>query len=571
MVNIAGNILPPSLARQVTALQSTARTLDNVQLQLATGLRINSALDDPQNFFASFSLKNRAADLTRLLDGIGQNIRTVELATEGLRASERIIDQAEAFVSDIREDFEAGNPPAVINDASTMLTTQIDDILAADPTAIHLGGGVIVQQFTTVGTTSFTVADGVTDLDYLIVGGGGGGGSSTSFSTAGSGGGGAGGVLSGTMNVTAGQSLDVVVGGGGAAGATGNNSGSNGGNSSLGLNIGTNLTALGGGAGIGGNGNGSNGGSGGGGRGGSGGTGLQPGTAQGGLGNSGGAGPSPGGHGGGGGGGAGSAGGANSAVSGGAGGNGFESFITGSSMFVGGGGGGGGANADAFGIGGSGGGGNGANDGSAATAGVDGTGGGGGGGNNNRLGAVGGSGIVVLSYQLNPMNANTTAEAQEYSKILEQLDQIAIDANYRGINLLGDEDLTTFFNEDRSNFLVTEGLDATRLGLGIREVDFLSFEEVDQALEDLREARRVVRTYGSTLAGDLNIITTREAFTEETINTLKAGSDDLVVADQNEVGANMLALQTRRLIQVNTLSLASENNSAIIDLVRQDN
>ncbi|MBL4804835.1 MAG: flagellin, partial [Alphaproteobacteria bacterium] len=230
-----------------------------------------------------------------------------------------------------------------------------------------------------------------------------------------------------------------------------------------------------------------------------------------------------------------------------------------------------GANADAFGIGGSGGGGNGANDGSAATAGVDGTGGGGGGGNNNRLGAVGGSGIVVLSYQLNPMNANTTAEAQEYSKILEQLDQIAIDANYRGINLLGDEDLTTFFNEDRSNFLVTEGLDATRLGLGIREVDFLSFEEVDQALEDLREARRVVRTYGSTLAGDLNIITTREAFTEETINTLKAGSDDLVVADQNEVGANMLALQTRRLIQVNTLSLASENNSAIIDLVRQDN
>lgn len=568
MVENMGSILTPSLSRQVTALQSTARTLDNVQLQLASGLRVNSALDDPQNFFTSLSLNNRASDLARLLDGIGQSIRTVQLATEGLRATERIIDQAEAFVSDIREDFASGNPPAIINDASTLLTTQIDDILAADPTAIHLGGGLIVQQFNTVGTTTFTAAEGVTDVEYLIVGGGGGGGSSTSFSTAGSGGGGAGGVLSGTLNVTAGQSLDVVVGAGGNTGAPGNNSGTNGGNSSFANNVGSGLIALGGGAGIGGNGNGSAGGSGGGGRGGGPGAGLQPGTAQGGLGNAGGSGPSPGGHGGGGGGGATSAGGGNSAVSGGNGGAGFESFITGASFFVGGGGGGGGANADAIGVGGVGGGGSGANDGTVATAGVDGTGGGGGGGNNNRLGAVGGSGTVILRYQLNPLNQNTTAEAAEYAGILEQLNQIAEDANYRGINLLGREDLVTYFNEDRSNFLVTEGIDASREGLALDEVKFLSLAEVDQALAELREARRRAREFGSTLAVDLNIITTRETFTESTVNTLKAGGDDLVVADQNKIGADFLALQTRQQLQFSVLALTTQNNSAIIDLVR---
>lgn len=568
MAGITANILTQSLSRQVTALQSTARTLDNIQLQLASGFRVNSAIDDPQNFFASFSLNNRAADLTRLLDGIGQNIRTIQLANEGLEGSARIIDQAEAYVTTIRERFQAGNPPEIINEQQTTLNQQINTILTADPTAVDLGGGLIVQTFNTVGTTTFTALEGVTDVEYLIVGGGGGGGSSTTFSTAGSGGGGAGGVITGTLNVTAGQSLDVVVGAGGTAGPAGNNSGTNGGNSSFAANAGSGLVALGGGAGIGGNGNGSAGGSGGGGRGGGPGAGLQPGTPQGGLGNAGGSGPSPGGHGGGGGGGATSAGGGNSAVSGGSGGNGFDSMITGASFLVGGGGGGGGANNDAFGVGGSGGGGNGANDSNAATAGVDGTGGGGGGGNNNRLGANGGSGTVILRYQLNPGGRNTTAEAEEYARILEQLNQIAEDANYRGINLLGSEDLRTDFNEDRSNFLITEGIDATRDGLGLALADFLSLGEVENTLAELREARRLVREFGSTLTGDLNIITTRETFTRETINTLENGADDLVVADQNKIGADFLALQTRQQLQFSVLALSTRNDSAVIDLVR---
>ena len=563
MTSFVGNMLPPSISRQVSAIQSTARTLDRVQLQLANGTRVNSALDDPDNFFTSNALRNRASDLSRLLDGIGQSIRTVELASSGVESAIDILDLAESYASDLRDRFLAGTiePVDLASISSTLLTAQINDVLAARPNAISLGGGLIAETFNTVGTVTFTPPTDVTDVQYLIVGGGGGGGTSTSFSTAGSGGGGAGGVLTGSLSVS-GADLDVTVGAGGAPGGGGNNSGFNGGDSSFADNIGSGLVAFGGGGGIGGNGNGNSGGSGGGGRGGSGGISIQIISPQGGLGNSGGSGPSPGGFTGGGGGGATSAGGGNSETTGGSGGDGFESFITGSSVFVGGGGGGGGANADAVGVGGLGGGGSGANDGTAATAGTANTGGGGGGGNNNRLGAVGGSGTVVLSYQLAPLGDEGTGRGQEYAAILDQLDNLVIDANYRGINLLDGEDLTTFFNENLSSKLVTEGIDAGSLGLGLQRSQFLNLAQTEIVLDEIAAAREVLREYGSTLAVDLNIISTRETFTRATINALQSGGDDLTLLDQNEAGASFLALQTRQQIQFSTLSFASQANNA---------
>ena len=62
--------LAPALRNNLLSLQNTQRLIDDTQLRLATGLRVNSALDNPQNFFTSQSLNNRASDLTRLLDGI---------------------------------------------------------------------------------------------------------------------------------------------------------------------------------------------------------------------------------------------------------------------------------------------------------------------------------------------------------------------------------------------------------------------------------------------------------------------------------------------------------------------
>ena len=262
---------------------------------------------------------------------------------------------------------------------------------------ITIVGDDYIHTFGSEGAGTFEVIDGKTlEVDVLVVGGGGGGGSSTEFSTAGAGGGGAGGlVYEEGMQITG--SLDLVVGSPGAAAGSGNTPGSNGGNSQFGP-----LIALGGGGGSGGNMQGLPGGSGGGSRGNpNGGPGHQPGSTSGGFGNAGGGWPSAGGDGAGGGGGAGEA--APSAppqirTVGGPGGAGRAYDIRGTLTHYAGGGGGGGSTTSAFGPGGQGGGGNGGNNGSAPTAGAPNTGGGGGGGNNNRVGANGGSGIIIVRY-----------------------------------------------------------------------------------------------------------------------------------------------------------------------------
>ena len=92
----------------------------------------------------------------------------------------------------------------------------------------------------------------------------------------------------------------------------------------------------------------------------------------------------------------------------------------------------------------------------------------------------------------------------------------------------------------------------------------INIGRVDLFLGDLREALEGVRRYGGSLASDLNIIQTRETFVRRTINTLESGADDLVVADQNRLGANMLALQTRQVLQSTALSLAADTSRSVL-------
>ncbi len=144
---------------------------------------------------------------------------------------------------------------------------------------------------------------------------------------------------------------------------------------------------------------------------------------------------------------------------------------------------------------------------------------------------------------------------QEYQTILNQIDALAKDAHYRGTNLLENETLTTFFNETRTSFLKSEGMDATSKGLGLSERNFQTLERLDSSIEQVADAKKVLRDYGRTLSNDLAVISTRESFTQNSINTLKSGGTDLTIADQNEKGAELLALQTRQQIQFNILSL----------------
>jgi flagellin len=170
------------------------------------------------------------------------------------------------------------------------------------------------------------------------------------------------------------------------------------------------------------------------------------------------------------------------------------------------------------------------------------------------------------SFRLVGSSANLAQYTTDFNKLRSQIDGIVEDANYRGVNLLGGDNLTTFFNEDRSNSLVTTGADLTVDGLGIAEADFIDAASIEQSINEVRNALEAVRNFGSSIANDLSIIQTRQDFTEQTINTLKAGAGDLTDADLNEEGANLLALQTAQQLGVTSLSLASQSQQSVLRL-----
>jgi flagellin len=155
---------------------------------------------------------------------------------------------------------------------------------------------------------------------------------------------------------------------------------------------------------------------------------------------------------------------------------------------------------------------------------------------------------------------------KDYNKVRSQIDSIVKDANYRGVNLLEGDKLTTYFNEDRSSTLTTEGVDFTALGLGISEANFGDNASIQLSIDAVRKALESVRAFGSSIANDLSIMQARQTFTTETINTLKAGAADLVNADLNEEGANLLALQTAQQLGVTSLSLASQSQQSVLRL-----
>ncbi len=154
----------------------------------------------------------------------------------------------------------------------------------------------------------------------------------------------------------------------------------------------------------------------------------------------------------------------------------------------------------------------------------------------------------------------------DFNTVLQQIDGLVADAGYRGTNLLNGDDLLTVFNEDRSNTLTTKGKTFTVAGLGIDGAAFLSSSSVEAALTQTRTALNSVRDFGSSIANDLAIIQNREDFTKTLITTLQEGSDKLTVADQNEEGANLLALQTRQQLGVTSLSLASQSQQSVLRL-----
>ncbi len=170
------------------------------------------------------------------------------------------------------------------------------------------------------------------------------------------------------------------------------------------------------------------------------------------------------------------------------------------------------------------------------------------------------------SFQL-PKDAKTWDEANnvnQYNLILSQYDNLINDGWYKGINLLKNQDLKVVFNEGRTSDLDIKGVNATSGGLGLSKVT--ADTELADTLDEIDSAINQLRQFASEFGNYYQIVTTRENFTNALINVLTEGADALTLADMNQESANMLALQTRQQLAVNSLSLASQASQSVLKL-----
>ena len=166
-------------------------------------------------------------------------------------------------------------------------------------------------------------------------------------------------------------------------------------------------------------------------------------------------------------------------------------------------------------------------------------------------------------------NATRVESVERFNGILDQIDQLAKDSGYKGVNLLGgvDQSLTVIFNEDRSSSLTIQGVDASSNGLNIaRATNWGPNANIDASITQVEDAINELRNMASEFGNNYSVVQTREDFTDNLINVLEEGSDKLVLADMNEESANMLALQTRQQLAINSLSLASQAAQSVLKL-----
>ncbi len=437
MTGAIQNLLPPGLKKQLTAIKQTARQADAASLKLATGRNVNRAVDNPQNFFTSQSLKFRSNDLSRTIDGIGQSLRTIEVAESGLRSIENLLNQAEAYLLEAELALFSTDEYSI---------TELTPASAADIVEYNAGqdiGGTINVD-TDENEISFSgnlwrqievnyeiTEDTFLEFDFR-----------SSFEPEIS-------AIGFDNNTTwLDQATHFFLNGSQLGGVPY----------------------------------------------------LQPTATY----DFGGVGP-------------------------------YQSYSIPVGQFLQG-------QYDNLTF---------IHDDDSAPFGDAFY-------RNLRLreeGAVRADTPLLLEYEAG------------YQEILDQITRLTIDTDYRGINLLNGDMLVTSFNENRTSTLKSEGIDAGALGLGLGTAELRKRVELQGEIARIRSAREEVRQYATTLTNQFGVIETRSDFTRSTINILDSGGDDLTVANQNELGAQLLATQVRQSVQFETLSFAAQLNLRAANLL----
>ncbi|HEV2513528.1 flagellin [Bosea sp. (in: a-proteobacteria)] len=166
----------------------------------------------------------------------------------------------------------------------------------------------------------------------------------------------------------------------------------------------------------------------------------------------------------------------------------------------------------------------------------------------------------------------------QFNDLRNKIDDLAKDSSYNGINLLSGDRLSIVFNEKtgkNQTKLDIQGSNITADNLGIpRAINtqlagFINFQndaDLDKATAALTSSLTSLKSLASTLGSNLSVAQTRQDFTKELANVLTTGAGNLVLADPNEEGASLLALNTRQQLSQTALSLANQADQGVLRL-----
>ena len=523
-------VLSASVRQNLLSLQSTADLLATTQGRLSSGKKVNSALDNPTNFFTAQSLNARASDISNLLDSIGNGVQVLQAANTGITSLNKLVDAAKSIAgqvlqapagysakSNVSSVAIAGatadnlNPasnvqfvgslvnnnlgvPAPITAATQLVTVAASDTLAATPTGVLTVDGKTITFDNTVTTSTvdgsgnytigvkagstLTVGDVLSAIDHIT--------GTTVPST----------VAAGKLTISSGTNSDLVI------------SGTNTSLTSLGLTAGTTplVTPLTGltltiGATAGGTA-----------------TNITFGNAAGQVK---------------------SLNDLNAALAA----NNLQASVSSTGVI----------NIVTT------------NDAASAT-----------------IGTIGGTaagagkafnGLVAAAPVKDVSSQNIRAGLiSQYNNIITQITTTAQDASFNGINLLNGDDLKLTFNETGKSTLTLKGVTFNAAGLGLGALtagtDFLDSASANKTLAALSGASSTLRAQASALGSNLSIVQVRQDFSKNLINVLQSGSSNLTLADTNEEAANSQALSTRQSIAVSALSLANQSQQSVLALLR---
>ena len=499
----SGITLSAGVRANLLSLQNTAQLMQTTQNRLATGKKVNSALDNPLNFFSSASLSARASDLSSLLDSMSNGIQTIQAANNGITAVTSLVQQLQATVSQARSDASAGTvvPGAALTLSGTTNTSNASN----HSLTFSVANGVSVDINVDPGTTAATMTGTTT---AALTGGGGNiritsadlnSGAAVSVALA-----------NGDTLAQAVTKINTALGASAPVQASLDSTNHLVLTSTTGNNISITDAA--------GNANGT--------------------TAELGF--------------------------TNGQTS--------TNGIVGAPLTV-----------DQIVA---------AVNGSAALstqvkASKDST------GHlvlqNLTATAVGVKGLTAAAVTGKATDAQTLAAGTggglssvrqslltQFNALRTQIDKVTGDSGYNGVNLLNGDTLKLNFNENGTSSIDVQtkdtngnafAINSTNLGIAASNAsEFAGNSQLDTLSTNLNTALTALRTQASSLGSSLSVVQTREDFTKAMVNTLQTGSDSLVLADTNQEGANLLALQTRQSLSTTALSLSAQADQAVLSL-----